>query len=103
MKQFSVCTSVYKNDRSEFVGEALDSMLEHQTVKPDEIVIVQDGPVPYETSKLLLRYKDKFGEKLNIIKLTENKGLGNALMLGVENAKYAKTTPASFAVLIANF
>ena len=88
MNKFSVCTSVYKNDKPEFVRVALDSMLVEQTVKPDEIILVQDGPVSYETSRLLLEYKDKYGEKFNVIKLEENKGLGNALMLGVENAKY---------------
>ena len=86
--QFSVITSVYKNDKPEYIRVALDSLLVQQTVKPDEIVLVQDGPVSHETSKLLLEYKDNYGEKLNVIKLTQNKGLGNALMLGVENAKY---------------
>ena len=85
---FSVITSVYKNDKPEYIRAALDSMLVKQTVKPDEIVLVQDGPVPYETSRLLLEYKDKYGEKFNVIKLDANKGLGNALKLGVENAKY---------------
>ena len=33
-------------------------------------------------------YWDKYGEKFNVINLSENKGLGNALRLGVENAKY---------------
>lgn len=87
MNSFSVITSVYKNDKPEFLKVALDSMLVEQTVKPDEIILVQDGPVSYETSRLLLEYKDKYGEKFNVIKLEENKGLGNALMLGVENAK----------------
>ena len=86
--QFSVITSVYKNDKPEYIRVALDSLLVQQTVKPDEIVLVQDGPVSHETSRLLLEYKDNYGEKLNVIKLTQNKGLGNALMLGVENAKY---------------
>lgn len=85
---FSVITSVYKNDKPEYIRVALDSLLVQQTVKPDEIVLVQDGPVSHETSKLLLEYKDNYGEKLNVIRLTQNKGLGNALMLGVENAKY---------------
>lgn len=88
MKQFSVITSVYKNDKPEFIRVALDSMFVEQTVKPNEIVLVRDGPVPYETSKLLLEYKDKYGEKLNVIKLDVNKGLGNALKVGVENAQY---------------
>lgn len=86
--QFSIITSVYKNDKPEFIRVALDSMLKEQTVKPDEIVLVQDGPVPYETSRLLNEYLDKYRGKINIIKLEENKGLGNALMLGVEYAKY---------------
>ena len=86
--QFSVITSVYKNDKPEYIRVALDSLLVQQTVKPDEIVLVQDGPVSHETSRLLLEYKDNYDEKLNVIKLTQNKGLGNALMLGVENAKY---------------
>ena len=88
MKEFSVITSVYKNDKPEFVREALDSMLVNQSVKPTEIVLVQDGPVPYELSHLLLEYKDKYGDLMNIIKLEKNGGLGNALKLGVENAKY---------------
>lgn len=86
--KFSVITSVYKNDKPEYIRVALNSMLVEQTVKPDEIVLVQDGPVSYETSRLLLDYKDKYGELFNVINLPENKGLGNALKLGVENAKY---------------
>ena len=88
MERFSVCTSVYKNDKPEFVKIALDSMLVHQSVNPNEIVLVQDGPVSDEIEKLLLEYKDKYGETITLVKLQENKGLGNALMLGVKNAKY---------------
>ena len=88
MNQFSVCTSVYNNDSSEFVRTALDSMLVNQTVKPTEIVLVQDGPVPSELSALLLEYEAKYSEVMHIIRLEKNGGLGNALKLGVENAKY---------------
>ena len=88
MEKFSVCTSVYKNDKPGFVRVALDSMLVHQSVKPDEIVLVQDGPVPEELSLLLSEYEDKFPEMMHVIRLEKNGGLGNALRLGVENAKY---------------
>lgn len=84
---FSVCTSVYKNDKAEYVKEALDSLLVNQTVKPTEIVLVQDGPISYNLSKLLIEYRDKFSDILHIIKLEKNGGLGNALKLGVENSK----------------
>lgn len=89
MEKFSVITSVYKNDKPDLVRVALDSMLVHQTVKPDEIVLVQDGPVSYGLSRLLLDYKDNYEGVLNVIKLEKNGGLGNALRIGVENAKYS--------------
>ena len=89
MVKFSVCTSIYKNDKPGFVKVALDSMLLQQTVKPDEIVLVQDGPVPYELSRLLIDYIDNYGNVFNVIKLEKNGGLGNALKIGVENAKYS--------------
>lgn len=87
-KKFSVCTSVYRNDKPEFVRVALDSMLVNQTVIPAEIVLVQDGPVPQELSVVLDEYESKYSEVMHIIRLEKNGGLGNALKLGVENAKY---------------
>ena len=88
MKRFSVITSVYKNDKPDFVRVALDSMLVHQSVKPGEIVLVQDGIVPDGLSLLLSEYESKYPEVMHIIRLDKNGGLGNALKLGVENAKY---------------
>lgn len=88
MKSFSVITSVYKNDKPDFVRVALDSMLVHQSVKPDEIVLVQDGPVPEALSAVLAEYESKYPEVMHVIRLEKNGGLGNALKLGVENAKY---------------
>ena len=88
MEEFSVCTSVYKNDKPAYVRVALDSMLVHQSVTPNEIVLVQDGPVPSELSVLLDEYETKYPAVMHIIRLEKNGGLGNALKLGVENAKY---------------
>ena len=88
MESFSVCTSVYRNDKSGFVRGALDSMLVNQSVKPTEIVLVQDGPVPDGLSLLLSEYESKYPEVMHIIRLEINGGLGNALKIGVENAKY---------------
>ena len=85
---FSVCTSVYKNDSPQFVKEALDSMLIAQSIKPMEIVLVQDGPIPYSLSDLLSSYEEHYKNQFRVIRLEQNKGLGNALRVGVENAKY---------------
>lgn len=88
MVEFSVCTSIYKNDKPAYVRVALDSMLVHQSVTPNEIVLVQDGSVPPELSALLDEYETKYSAVMHIIRLEKNGGLGNALKLGVENAKY---------------
>lgn len=88
MESFSIITSVYKNDKPEFVKEALDSMLVNQSVKPSNIVLVQDGPVPDELQQVLQAYESKYPDVMNVIRLEKNGGLGNALKLGVENAKY---------------
>lgn len=88
MVKLSIITSVYKNDNPEYVRVALDSMLVNQNVKPAEIVLVQDGPVPSELSVLLNEYETKYPEVMHIIRLEKNGGLGNALKLGVENAKF---------------
>lgn len=88
VKHFSICTSVYKNDRPEYVRVALDSVLVDQSVKPTEVVLVQDGQVSDGLSSLLSEYESKYPEVMHTIRLERNAGLGNALKLGVENAKY---------------
>ena len=42
--KYSVLMTVYKNDNPAYFKLSLDSML-NQTYKPDEIVVVKDGPV----------------------------------------------------------
>lgn len=88
MIPFSIITSVYKNDRPEYVRIALDSMLVNQTIKPSEIVLVRDGQVPEELESVLEQYESLYPQVFNIIRLNQNGGLGRALKLGVEKAKY---------------
>ena len=88
MIKFSVVTSVYHNDKPKFVSVALNSMLVDQTIKPTEIVLVRDGPVPPDLEELLSDYEVKYSDVLHIIRFEKNRGLGNALRLGIENTKY---------------
>lgn len=88
-KKFSVAISVYKNDNPEYFDIALDSIT-NQTINPNEIVLVVDGPVPKSIEKVIDKYikicKSKKIE-LNVIKFRTNKGLGHALKIAVENSK----------------
>ena len=82
---FSVAISVYKNDNPEFFDRALESITDLQTVKPDEIVLVIDGPVSNEIDNVIEKYASRYA--FNVIRLETNGGLGNALRIAVENAK----------------
>ena len=56
--KFSVIMSIYQNDVPEHLHIALESLL-NQTRRPDEIVIVGDGPVPAELEKVVQSFKSK--------------------------------------------
>ena len=84
---FSVAISVYKNDNPVFFDRALNSITENQTIMPNEIVLVVDGPVSAELNKVIDMYEDKFNI-FKIIRLKKNGGLGNALKIAVENSTY---------------
>lgn len=81
---FSVAISVYKNDNAEHFDTALDSITEKQSVKPDEIVLVVDGPVSDDINAVIKKYEGNYN--LKVIRFEKNQGLGIALKNAVENA-----------------
>lgn len=81
---FSVLMSVYINDKPEYVDRAVQSVTKLQTLKPDEIVLVVDGPVSQKVSELIDSFEKSEEYNFNVLRLAENKGLGNALRIGLE-------------------
>ncbi len=55
---FSVAISVYKNDNPEWFDKALESIIVNQTVKPAEVVLVVDDPVPEAIHQVINKYKE---------------------------------------------
>lgn len=86
MEKYSVLMSLYIKEKPEYLRLAIQSMVD-QSYKPDEIVIVKDGPVTAEQQAVLGEYKDKYPNLLNIIGYKKNKGLGLALNYGLEHCK----------------
>lgn len=84
---FSVAMSVYKSDNPDFFDRALSSITDEQTIIPNEIVLVVDGPVNDEINAVIDKYEGKY-EIFNVIRLEQNGGLGNALKIAVENATH---------------
>lgn len=84
---FSVAMSVYKSDNPDYFDRALSSITDEQTIIPNEIVLVVDGPVSNEINNVINKYEKKY-EIFNVIRLEQNGGLGNALKIAVENANH---------------
>lgn len=82
MEKYSVLMSLYKKEHPEYLRLALDSMLK-QTVRPDEIVLVEDGPLTDELYAVIEEYKDY----LHIVVNEKNIGLGLALNVGLNVCK----------------
>lgn len=80
--KFSVLMSSYNKDSSLFLEHALES-LKNQTLQASEIVFVEDGILTKELYNVLDRYTGLLPIKR--VALDENKGLGNALKVGLEN------------------
>ena len=78
---FLMCT--HSSEKSEHLSEAMESMI-NQSVQPDEIVIVLDGPISEELESVIKEYQESNPELLVIIKLSKNLGLGLALNEGLK-------------------
>lgn len=80
--------SIYKNDNLEYCRLALKSIYEDQTLKPDEIVLVFDGPLSSELMEVIEEFKANKSEIVKIVPLKKNVGLGEALRIGSQNCRY---------------
>ena len=80
---YSVLISVYSGTDPVFLEMSLKSIF-GQTVPSDDIVIVTDGPVTDEVDKIL----SGCGDRITIVRLPENRGLGDALNAGLKHCRY---------------
>lgn len=83
---FTVLISVYKKDDPSFFRIALESVVNEESIKPTEIVLVVDGPVPENINKVIDDLASTYPGLFNIIRLKINQGLGVALQKGMKLA-----------------
>ena len=55
MEKFSVLMSLYSKENPEYLDKALNSVFQ-QTKKPDQIVLVLDGPIGDNLTKVVEKY-----------------------------------------------
>ncbi len=86
MAAISVLMSLYVKERPEYLRQSLTSIF-RQTLLPDEIVVVLDGPI----TKALQAVLDDFSrqtQRLHVLPQAINRGLGKSLAVGVEACQY---------------
>lgn len=83
--KFSLLMSVYHKDSPSAFKEALDSLV-NSVVSPDEVVLVEDGPLGDELQSVISSFSNKLPVKN--VKLASNVGLGKALSIGLRECSY---------------
>ena len=86
-QQFSVLMSVYIKENPIFLKDAIES-IQNQTMKPSEIILVEDGPLTSELYQVLDQIEAESEIPVKRCPLEENQGLGLALRYGVLQCQY---------------
>ena len=86
--KFSVSMCVYGGDNAKHFDEALASVI-NQTLKPTELVLVVDGPIPDSIESVIEKYRSSLSDidfKVNY--LEKNMGHGEARRICFEKCSY---------------
>lgn len=81
--KFTVLMSVYYKEKPEYLQLALKSII-NQTVKPNEIVLVEDGKLTNELQAVITEQLQKYPAIFKTYALKQNQGLGKALNFGMQ-------------------
>jgi glycosyltransferase involved in cell wall biosynthesis len=80
---FSLLVPVYDGDRTDYLRRAFRSAVDDQTIRPDQVIIVRDGPVRAELQQCLEELRATSPVPVTLIELASNGGLGPALDHGL--------------------
>ena len=84
--KFSVILSLYFKEQPSYLIQSLDSIFS-QTLLPDEIVLVKDGPLTPELDNIVSEYEKRYNI-IKVIPLEKNLGLGKALNEGLKHCSH---------------
>ncbi|MFD6176434.1 MULTISPECIES: glycosyltransferase [unclassified Isoptericola] len=86
--RFSVLLPVYAGDDAAHLERGFLSVTRDQTLRPDEVVVVRDGPVGADISAVLGRLHELTDVPVTLVPLERNVGLARALEAGLEACKH---------------
>lgn len=85
---FSLLLPVYHADNPEFLLRSYRSATSEQDLAPDEVVVVQDGPVDGALREALGTIAADDATRVRIVRLDANVGLARALEAGLDACRY---------------
>ena len=71
----SVLMSVYRSEQPKYLDEALASVWTTQTLKPQQIILVEDGTLTDGLYAVIDKWSKELGEILLILRNKQNVGL----------------------------
>lgn len=86
LPKYSVLISLYDKEKPDYLKASIESMLS-QTLKPDQIVLVKDGPLNSELDQVIDFYVNQNPGLFTVVELKNNVGLGKALDEGLKYCK----------------
>ncbi|WP_297722670.1 glycosyltransferase [uncultured Mobiluncus sp.] len=85
---FTVLMSVFAGDEPDFFSDALESVTKNQSLRPNQVILVQDGPVPAELERAIAQATEIAKQEVEVHRLNKNRGLAAALDFGLEFAEH---------------
>jgi len=87
MAKISVLMSVYWSEKGKNLDRAIQSVWTDQTIKPFEIVLIEDGVLTDDLYSVIALWKNKLEDKLVILKNDVNLGLTKSLNRGINEVR----------------
>jgi glycosyltransferase involved in cell wall biosynthesis len=87
-ESFSLLMSVYAGDDPAYLAAAFRSVVHDQTRPPDDVVLVQDGPVPEPLERAIEGLIHESPARTTLLALAANVGLGPALDQGMASCAH---------------
>lgn len=85
---FSILISIYYKENPKHFDECMKSIWDQQTLKPAEIILVEDGLLTPELYELIDLWQERLKQTLRVIKLEQNVGTGKAKNIGLQHCQY---------------
>lgn len=85
---FSVLMACYRGDRADQLRDSIRSVTVDQTWRPEEVVLVVDGPIPEALDAEILHAYRTSPVPIVVHRLAVNRGLGPALNAGLDICRH---------------